>query len=121
MRICIYAAALLLILPGCSRHYHSRSAASTTVVQPGKQHGPPPHAPAHGYRHKLGDGNQLRYDSGMKIYIVVDRADHYYDDGFYFRFRSDSWEMSASLSGEWAAASTSKLPKALRKHKKHHK
>jgi hypothetical protein len=121
MRTWIYATALLLVLPGCSRHYHSQSAASTTVVRMDKQHGPPPHAPAHGYRYKLGDGNQLKYDSGLKLYVVVDRADHYYDNGLYFRLRNDQWEMSASLGGEWTVASTSRLPKTLRKGNKHHR
>ena len=31
--------------------------------------GPPPHAPAHGYRHKHQHGVELEYDSGIGAYI----------------------------------------------------
>ena len=123
MRIWLGLALLFLIVPGCSHRYHSRTHSSQTVVMPAKRHGPPPHAPAHGYRHKHADGMQLRYDSGMQIYLVVDHDGYYYDDGFYFRYRSGSWEMAASFSGEWKIAAEKRLPKALRKHKnkKHRK
>ena len=32
--------------------------------------GPPPHASAHGYRHKHHDGRELEYDSKIEAYIV---------------------------------------------------
>ncbi len=58
---------IMLYLTGC------QSTGDVAVKIPGnqsshpsskhKKNGPPPHAPAHGYRHKHHDGHQLEYDS----------------------------------------------------------
>ena len=54
----------------------------------GSNNGPPPHAPAHGYRAK----HQYRYYPGCSVY---------YDSGreLYFYIKGDHWEVGASLPG----------------------
>jgi hypothetical protein len=89
------------------------------VVDDHHHHGPPPHAPAHGYRHKNkhhGHDYELVYDSGFGCYAVAGYRDSYYKDGFYFRFGSDGWMVSASFGddADWNACSDSRLPGGLK-------
>jgi len=51
-----------------------------------KKGGPPPHAPAHGYRAK----HQYRYYPSCSVYYDIGR-------GLYFYIRGDNWEVGASL------------------------
>jgi hypothetical protein len=63
----------LLVSFGCGTpHHHHRG---QVVREPG----PPPWAPAHGYRHKHAQGMELVYDAQLGVYVVVGR------DGLYFR------------------------------------
>lgn len=79
------------------------------------RHGPPPHAPAHGHRHKHRSGVELIYDSGLSVYIVVGLADHYFFDGHYYRFHDSQWQTSTHISkGSWGPASRGSLPPGLR-------
>ena len=48
-----------------------------------KKKGPPPHAPAHGYRHKNQDGIQLQFDNNLGVYIVITMPGVYFYNGFY--------------------------------------
>jgi hypothetical protein len=84
---------------------------------PGHGHGPPPHAPAHGYRAKHGPGDsvQLVFDSRLGVYVVVDLPDHYFWDGFYLRVEDGRWYASVSLDGGWEPRSVKSLPPGLRK------
>ncbi|MFQ5585276.1 MAG: hypothetical protein ACE5GF_00390, partial [Thermodesulfobacteriota bacterium] len=43
-----------------------------------KKHGPPPHAPAHGYRHKHRHGVELMFDGGLGVYIAVGLSGIYF-------------------------------------------
>ena len=52
----------------------------------GKKGGPPPHAPAHGYRAKY----EYRYYPSCSVYYDVYRKLHFYLEG-------PNWQMSASL------------------------
>ncbi len=80
--------------------------------------GPPPHAPAHGYRHKHGDGHDLEYDSEIGVYIVVRIPDTYYRDDLYIRMSSDGrWIVSARLDGGWRPADRDEVPYKLKEHK----
>lgn len=79
--------------------------------------GPPPHAPAHGYRHKHADGAELEYRSDLGVYVVIGRPDHYYYKDRYYRLNGGSWEASVDLSGTWAPAREKKLPSGLRNKK----
>ncbi len=83
----------------------------------GRGHGPPPHAPAHGYRHKHRHGIELVYDSGLDVYVVVGYPAHFYHDGHYYRLRKGNWQGSAHINGPWKPAPHHTLPPGLRKGK----
>ena len=55
-----------------------------------KNGGPPPHAPAHGYRAK----HQYRYYPSSSVYYDTGR-------GLYFYLKGDNWEVGASLPGNF--------------------
>jgi hypothetical protein len=98
----------MLLITGCE----------TVTVRdshPGKGYGPPPHAPAHGYRHKTRRGAELVFDSGLGVYIVVGLPDHYYSDGRYYRYHRGYWEYSPDLDGPWHGRDKKKLPPGLSK------
>ena len=80
-------------------------------------HGPPPHAPAHGYRHKQ-NGVELVYDSGRGVYVVVGLAHHFYSKGRYYRLSGAQWEVSVHTEGSWEVVSEESLPPGLRGKKK---
>ncbi len=82
-----------------------------------RKHGPPPHAPAHGYRHKYQDV-ELVYDSGHGVYVVIDFPNHYYFKGHYYRLGEIQWEIGVNLEGPWEFISDGELPKGLRVKKK---
>jgi hypothetical protein len=79
--------------------------------------GPPPHAPAHGYRHKNPDGYNLVYDSRKGAYIVVNVPYTYYGNNFYLRLSSDgSWLVSTRLDGRWRLAVHGEVPNRLKSY-----
>lgn len=91
-----YLAALLtcaiFVITGCAGTRvvveHGQGApgdAERKYERPGRSGGPPPWAPAHGYRAK-----KYRYYPSAQIYYDTDR-------GVYFYYRDGSWEVSASL------------------------
>ncbi len=83
---------------------------------PGKGYGPPPHAPAHGYRYKNPKrGADLIFDSGIGVYLVAGLTNHYFDSGRYFRFFNGSWQVSSALKGPWGRIAVKGLPPGLRK------
>ncbi|MHC4425527.1 MAG: hypothetical protein ACYSYV_05450 [Planctomycetota bacterium] len=92
------------------RHRHT-----TVVVGSDRGHvpGPPPHAPAHGYRHKHG-GAEFVYDSAWGVYVVVGWPSHYYHKGHYYRQHESRWEMGVHMDGPWKAVSREALPQGLR-------
>ncbi len=77
------------------------------------KHGPPPHAPAHGYRHKH-QGVELVYDSGHGVYVVIDLPSHYYFKGRYYRRGEVQWEAGVNIDGPWEFVSEDAMPKGLR-------
>lgn len=76
--------------------------------------GPPPHAPAHGYRAKHESGRELRYDEGLDVYVVIGETDVWFDDGWFIRVRNGAWEFSASFDGPWELRTASAVPEKLR-------
>jgi hypothetical protein len=85
--------------------------------------GPPPHAPAHGYRMKTAhEGVELVYDADIDVYVVTGHTNCYFSAGQYFRFQMSTWEWSVSVEGPWKVVSSdSDLPPGLRhKHGKGH-
>ena len=81
------------------------------------RHGPPPHAPAHGYRHKH-HGLELVFDAEPGVYVVVGFPHHYYCRGHYYWYRGPMWEMSTRIDGPWKPVSEDKLPPGLRADRK---
>lgn len=75
--------------------------------------GPPPHAPAHGYRTQHGHGPELVFDSRLGVYAVVGRSGHYYHAGHWYRRAGDGWQLSVALEGPWRAVAVQRLPVGL--------
>ncbi len=108
------------VLAGCVVSPHLRP-----VERPATSHarvhkaGPPPHAPAHGYRHKRRSGVELVFDSSVGVYVVVGHPNHYFHSGHYFRRVGGVWHISAALDRGWTTVATKKVPKRLlKKHAK---
>lgn len=84
--------------------------------------GPPPHAPAHGYRHKHRDGRDLEYDSYLGVYVVLRVPDTYFYDDVYIRMSSDGrWIVSQSIDRGWRMAAENEVPYRFRKYKESHR
>jgi hypothetical protein len=86
----------------------------------GYKEGPPPHAPAHGYRAKH-HHHDLRYDAGLGVYVVLGYDDHFFLDDLYFRYRSGHWQASASLDDGWRDCDENRVPSNLRYNKRYKK
>jgi hypothetical protein len=82
------------------------------------KHGPPPHAPAHGYRHKHYDGHELEYDSQTGAYIVLNIPGTYFGNNMYMRLSTyGEWMVSATLEGGWRVAVGNEVPDKLKTYK----
>jgi len=117
VRFAILLAALVttVTLGGCQGvAVVSRPGEPVVVHQPG----PPPHAPAHGYRHKHKNGAELRFDTDVDVYVVIGRTDIYFHDGSFVRIRNGIWQVSATLGGPWEPKAAKWVPPGLRA--KHH-
>ncbi len=78
-------------------------------------HRPP--IPAHGHRHSHA-GVELVFDSGLGVYLVVDRHNHFYTEGRFYRYAYDGWQISTELEGGWHQVARPSLPPGLaKKHK----
>jgi hypothetical protein len=104
----VILAGFVLISSSCSR----------VIVHPSRHkkvgHGPPPHAPAHGYRRKTPHGVEMAYDSDYGVYVVVGFTNHYYFEGHYYRFGHDGWQVSLNVNSGWKAVGKESLPPGLR-------
>jgi len=119
----VHTAAALFIaatiaVSGCV-HHHPAAAPSVHA----HRHGPPPHAPAHGYRHKHHrDGVELAFDSGLGVYVVVDWPGHYWYVDRYVRWSDGHWSASARVDGGWIVIGSDEIPARLvAKHSRHPK
>jgi len=87
-----------------------------------KGKGPPPHAPAHGYRHKHQDGVELEYDSQLGVYFAVKIPSVYFFNNLYLRLSGGNWEVAANFNGPWRQEAVGEVPYKLKKSKsKKHK
>ena len=110
---------------GCVHHHHP----VMTPPAHAQGHGPPPHAPAHGYRHKHHrDGVNLVFDSGLGVYVVADWPGYYWHVDRYLRWAAGEWRVSSRIDGTWVVVSSNRVPvklvakqreKAHRHHKRH--
>ena len=80
--------------------------------------GPPPHAPAHGYRHKHPGGRELVFDSGLGVYVVMDMSDIFFLDNLFIRYQQDYWQVAIKLDGPWRRAKEKEVPLKLKNAKK---
>jgi hypothetical protein len=90
------------------------------VIHEGSDHGPPPHAPANGYRrkheqayHSHTGSAELVFDSGLGVYVVVGMSDYYFWNGSYLRIRDGQWWVSTYLDGDWRPHDARSLPDGL--------
>lgn len=103
---CAGVACLALMLPGCYP--------ASVAVGPQRSGGPPPHAPAHGYRRKNQDGLEMRFDSGLGVYVVLNHPLHFFWNSLYYRKRGNQWETSRNIHKKWKRIKKQKLPKGLK-------
>jgi hypothetical protein len=97
---------------GCAVHHHEHRPAPPVLVH---EPGPPPHAPAHGYRHKQHrDGVELVFDTKMGVYVVVGHVDHWFCDDHYYRTAHGAWYVASRFDGPWKVVEVSGLPAGLR-------
>jgi hypothetical protein len=102
-----------IALLGCSKTViRARGTSATTTVEADKP-GPPPHAPAHGYRHKHGDGVVLVFEKSLGVYVVSGYRDVYFQDNRFFRLHKNTWQSSDHIKGPWHKASERKIPPGL--------
>ena len=100
--------ASVMVLPACTVvkvHEHGY-----------ERNGPPPHAPAHGYRHKH-RGHTLEYDHELGIYVVIGLVGHYFIDGLYYKKTKHGWFSSHDIDKGWKEYKKDVLPGKL--HKKY--
>lgn len=115
---CLIAALLIstgIAISACGSSVHHTQTADLEINE--KHTGPPPHAPAHGYRHKHPDGRELVYKSEIGVYVVVGYPDYYFHKDKYYRLNDGSWEVSFNVKKDWAPVSDKKLPHGLRNKK----
>ena len=79
--------------------------------------GPPPHAPAHGYRHKHQDGVELEYDNRLGVYFAVKIPSVYFYNGLYLRLSDSNWEVASNFNGPWRQEAEGEVPYKLKKSK----
>jgi hypothetical protein len=108
--LAMFLAALALGSQACSTSRHSTR---VVVVEQSTHRGPPPHAPAHGYRHKHREGVDLIFDAHRGVYVVAGHPACYWQDDHYYRDRGSRWEVSVSIQGPWRITATSSLPSGL--------
>ncbi len=115
--ISMFCFTLLLGLSGCVPHHHHGRPGPPAVRHPG----PPPHAPAHGYRHKHHHhGVELVFDTHLGAYVVVGLEDHFFHRDHFYRLAHGFWYRSARLDGHWARV-THSLPPGLAKKRHSHR
>lgn len=120
--------ALLLALPACEtsdygykvvvgNHPDDGYRGGEVHHKTARRPGPPPHAPAHGYRHKHAQhGVDLVFDKGLGVYVVVGYDNLFYNDGFFFRYSGGHWEMSVGIEdrAHWQVAPSRSVPRGLK-------
>jgi hypothetical protein len=110
------AAALVCLVTASGCAIGSDPSPEVVVLPPGPpaRRGPPPHAPAHGYRRKHPhDPVELVYDAEVRVYVVLGREAVYWDGRRYLRCSDGGWRVSAYIDGVWAAVSSDEVPALL--------
>lgn len=110
----LYFVSAAFLLSGClltaTGSHHPRG--QQTKVKSHRQ-GPPPHAPAHGYRHRH-QGVVLSFDTGIGAYVVIGHPGIYFYDGNYLRRHvRGHWLSSRHYSGPWQNSNARDVPAKL--------
>jgi len=100
----------LAFVPGCVHRHYDRGAPGPEAH---RGHGPPPHAPAHGYRAKQ-HGRDLRFDARLGVYLVLGLPGVYWNDGWFYRRTRDRWQRCGDGDGPWHDARWGDIPIGLR-------
>jgi len=107
MGVCALAFAAVVSASGCVHRHHHPSALHAHA-------GPPPHVPAHGYRHQhRQDGIELVFDARLGVYAVAGRPDLYWYGERYLRWTSGGWRAGAHLDGVWIVIASDTVPPKL--------
>jgi hypothetical protein len=96
----LFLIAAAALLTGCVVHGSHPAPAYPPAPVAVHPPGPPPHAPAHGYRTKHG-GVDLRFDTGIGVYLVLGHPDYYWWDDHYWWFHDGVWQWSVSWGGSY--------------------
>ena len=114
-------ASLALLTLGCVAGIYPPGTTAPPKHASVKKPGPPPHAPAHGYRHKHHKhhkhGAELVFDSGLGVYVVVALEDVFYHVGHYYRWHDARWSRSDRSDGGWKVVVVSELPAGLKSYR----
>lgn len=78
----------------------------------GPGYGPPPQAPAYGYRRKHPSGVQLSFDPDLGVYAVVGYPYYFYDGLFYWE-RDGAWFVKRDWGDDWRPAGEHRIPHGL--------
>ncbi len=112
--LCVFFMGFFVILSGCTTIGIGTQGPGRTQYH---RSGPPPHAPAHGYRHKNHDGHELEYNSKLGVYVVAGMPEIYFGNNLYIRLSSDDrWQVSSTLNRGWRPAGQGDVPYQLRFH-----
>ena len=110
--LCLAAA---MPLPACEHATLVTPAPAPQVVV--REHGgPPPHAPAHGYRRKHQDAHgevELVFDAGLGVYAVVGLPGVYFYADHFFRQVDAGWQISVQHDAGWVVAAEADVPPGL--------
>lgn len=110
--IAAFAVGTIAVL-GCAPTVDFKEAPSPPDLVGADKSGPPPQAPADGYRLRHPDGVVLVYDSGIGVYVVSGYTDVYYQGHWYYRLHRNSWHASRHIDGPWQRAITKQIPPGL--------
>ena len=116
----LFLVSLAVALSGCiltaTGSHHPRSNQSKAKQY---RQGPPPHAPAHGYRHKHEHGVVLSFDTGIGAYLVIGHPGiYFYDDHYLRRHVRGHWLSSRHYSGPWHNSTAGDVPVKLKRKKR---
>lgn len=106
----------MAFVTGCVHRHHDHDYDRRPGAHRG--HGPPPHAPAHGYRAKV-RGYDLEFDGRRGVYFVIGLPGVYWHNGWFFRLHRDRWVRASDGRGPWHDARWGDVPIGLRGGKGH--
>lgn len=104
-----------LALTSCAHRHHSHDPHEHAgSAHPGG--GPPPWAPAHGYRHKH-QGGDLRFDAQLGVYVVIGHPHLYFHGSHYLRHVDARWERCRDWrQPTWKPVDVQHVPSGLVRH-----